>query len=192
MPASPVRGTGAATLRATSHMVNPCFEGLSSRRLHVVAGVVLRGPTLANRTVYPLGCFDIMMSCDSLHPLLHRVPRGQRAPLDEFRALLIDQSAELVESFLPSRSTGPGVAPAKRQSSAHAADSSRDSCRSSLRLTHFVISSRSSRRGCDFSSSTPPSLPCQLISIFTVEAHHALLASFIVSSHNSLISSFLS
>ena len=32
-----------------------------------------------------------------------QVPRGQRAPLDEFRPLLIDRSAELVESSLPVR-----------------------------------------------------------------------------------------
>ena len=33
-----------------------------------------------------------------------QAPRGQRVPLDQFRLLLIDRSAESVESFLPSRS----------------------------------------------------------------------------------------
>ena len=40
-----------------------------------------------------------------------RVPRGQRAALDQFRTLLIDRSAKSVESSLPVLS-GPGVAPA--------------------------------------------------------------------------------
>ena len=43
VPASPVRGTGVATPADTTHVVRPCFERLSGRRLHVVTDVVLRG-----------------------------------------------------------------------------------------------------------------------------------------------------
>ena len=45
---------------------------------------------------------DLRLLQPSLY-MLTLVPRGQRAPLDEFRTLLIDRSAELVESFMPSR-----------------------------------------------------------------------------------------
>ena len=109
---SPVRGTGAATPACTTHVVRPCFEGLSGRRLHVVNWSRAPWPLLASGVpwlIKPIRTqlFCIMMSCDSCRPSLHvltPVPRGQRAQLDEFRALLIDRSAELVESFLPSRS----------------------------------------------------------------------------------------
>ena len=53
-----------------------------------------------------------------------QVPRGQRVPLDQSRPLLIDRSAESVESFLPSRSR-TWRRSREHQSPAHAADSSR-------------------------------------------------------------------
>ena len=57
----------------------------------------------------PLGSFASHVHvCDLLTPAAvaasaDQVPRGQWAPLDEFRTLLIDRSAESVESFLPVR-----------------------------------------------------------------------------------------
>ena len=59
-----------------------------------------------------------------------QVPRGQWAPLDEFRTLLIDRSAESVESSLPVRG---GTWRRTRESSVHSSDSSRDASRGSLR-----------------------------------------------------------
>ena len=61
-----------------------------------------------------------------------QAPRGQRVPLDQFRLLLIDKSAESVESFLPSRSR-TWRRSRKHQSPAHTANSSRDSSRGSRR-----------------------------------------------------------
>ena len=61
-----------------------------------------------------------------------QVPRGQRAPLDQFRTLLIDWSAKSVESSLPFRG-GTWRRTREHQSPTHAADSSRDSSRGSLR-----------------------------------------------------------
>ena len=70
----------------------------------------------------------IMISCDSCAACADALPRRQREPLDEFRALLIDRSAELVESFLPSRSR-IWRRSRNHQSSAQATDSSRGSLR---------------------------------------------------------------
>ena len=61
-----------------------------------------------------------------------QVPRGQRVPLDQFRTLLIDRSAESVESFLPSRSR-TWRRSREHGSPAHAADPSRDSSQGSHR-----------------------------------------------------------
>ena len=111
------------------------------QRLHVITGLVLRGPSLL--AVYlgwsgqsALDCFALqrLATPAAVAAYADQVPRGQRAPLDEFRALLIDRSAELMESFLSSRSR-TWRRSREHQSSAHAADSSRDS-------------SRFSRRGC--------------------------------------------
>ena len=102
------------------------------QRLHVITGLVLRGPSLL--AVY-LGSSQSALDCFALQAVAayaDPAPRGQRAPLDEFRALLIDQSAELVRSFLPSR-TKTWRRSREHQSSAHAADSSRDSSRGSRR-----------------------------------------------------------
>ena len=71
-----------------------------------------------------------------------QVPRGQRAPLDEFRTLLINRSAGLVESSRPVRG-GTWRRTREHQSSAHSSDSSRLSA-----LTRLVDSSRSLCRGC--------------------------------------------
>ena len=60
-----------------------------------------------------------------------QVPRGQGAPLDEFSTLLIDRSAESVESSLPVR--GGTWGRTRDQSSVHSSDSSRDESRDSLR-----------------------------------------------------------
>ena len=107
----PVRGTGAATLRAPLTWWGLVFKGfrptsarcrwsrapwlllagefvwlarpLTSRLFRVAR---LRLPTPAAVTVFAF-----------------QEPRGQRVPLDHIRTLLIDLSAESVESFLPSR-----------------------------------------------------------------------------------------
>ena len=97
----------------TTHVVRPCFEGLSGRRLHVVTGVVLRGLALPSRSLAgqanPLWTVTYRTSATLLTPagvvaFADQAPRGQRVPLDNFRTLLIDLSAESVESFLSSRS----------------------------------------------------------------------------------------
>ena len=62
------------------------------------------------------------------------------------RTLLIDRSAESVESSLPVRGE-TWRRTREHQSSVHSSDSSRDASRRSS-LTRFVNSSRSSRRGC--------------------------------------------
>ena len=71
-----------------------------------------------------------------------QVPRGQRAPLDEFRTLLIDRSAELLESSGPVRG-GTWRRTREHQSSAHSSDSSRDTSRGCLRWhvlsTHLAL-----------------------------------------------------
>ena len=73
-------------------------------------------------------------TCDSCsRPCIsEKVPRGQRAPLDHFRLLLIDRSAESVESPLPVRG-GTWRRSREHQSPSHSADSSRYSYRGSLR-----------------------------------------------------------
>ena len=68
--------------------------------------------------------------------------RGQWAPLDEFRTLLIDRTAESVESSLPVRG-GTWCRTREHQSSVHSSDSSQDAFRGSLRghalSTHLAL-----------------------------------------------------
>ena len=92
----------------TTRVVRPCFLGLQA---DVCISSVLRGRVLPLRSLglqgqSPLGCFALIRLATPAVVAAYAdpVPRGQRAPLDEFRALLIDRSAGLVESFLPSRS----------------------------------------------------------------------------------------
>ena len=117
---SPVRGTGAATLRYHSR----CCEALFRRASR---------PTSArcrlDRAPWPCSAVEVAWFARPIPSRLLRVarlrlltpaavaasadqvPRGQRAPLDQFRTLLIDRSAKSVESSPPVLS-GPGVAPA--------------------------------------------------------------------------------
>ena len=120
----------------TTHVVRHCFQGIQANvcmlfpRACSVAVFCRRGCTGQS----PLGCFALQRLATPAAVAAHAdpVPRGQRAPLDDFRALLIDQSAELVESFLPSRDR-TWRRSREHQSSAHATESFRDSSRGSLR-----------------------------------------------------------
>ena len=75
--------------------------------------------------------------CEILVPQPCGVP-GQQAALDQFRPLLIDQTAESVESFLLSRST-TWRRSREHQSPAHAAYSSRGSHRRHTMSTHLEL-----------------------------------------------------
>ena len=129
-----LRGNGAATLRVPPTLCRASFPRASGRRLH---GVHLdRAPWPCSAVEFawlarpfPLG----LATCDSCSRrcITDQVPRGQRAPLDRFRLLLIDWSAELVESSLPVRG-GTWCRSREHQSPAHSADSSRASCQGFL------------------------------------------------------------
>ena len=124
---TPVRGSGAARCSPRS-----CSVAL-----------------LCRRTCTSATCDSCSRRC-----ITDQVPRGQQAPLDHFRLVLIDQSAESVEPSL-SVHGGTWCRSCEHQSSTHSADSRRISMLSSS--TRVVDSSRSSRRGChvllSFSSS---------------------------------------
>ena len=107
---SPVRGTGAATLQGTTHVVRPCFQGLlvDVCTLSLVSCFVTppcRRCTLADQAnlLAAVSRRLRLLTPAAVAAFADQAPRGQRVPLDQFRLLLIDRSAESVESFLPSR-----------------------------------------------------------------------------------------
>ena len=109
---------------------DPLLRRASRRRRHVVPTIVLRGSVLPLRSVglqgqFPLGCFALqrLATPAAVAAYADPVPRGQRAPLDEFRTLLIDGSA----------GGGTWRRTRERQSSVHSSDSSRDASQGSLR-----------------------------------------------------------
>ena len=102
---SPVRGTG------TTHVVRPCFQGLlvDVCTLSLVSCFVTppcRRCTLADQAnlLAAVSRRLRLLTPAAVAAFADQAPRGQRVPLDQFRLLLIDRSAESVESFLPNRS----------------------------------------------------------------------------------------
>ena len=93
-----------------SRCVRPCFQGLPGRRLarrhcdrapcpsSAVEVTWLYGPISSRLLLVARLRLLTLVAVDAS---LDQVPRGQRAPLDHFRTLLIDRSADLVESPLP-------------------------------------------------------------------------------------------
>ena len=96
-----------------------------------------------------------------------QAPRGQRVPLDQFHLLLIDRSAESVESFLPSR----GIIRRRLASTS----------RQLTLLTHLKT----------HTEALLVDTHCRLISIFTSRLS-CRAGTFVVGSHCRLISSFVS
>ena len=136
---TPVRGTGAATLRVPPTLCRALFPRASGRRLH---GVHL------DRAPWPRP-FPSRLLRVARARLRQVTPAAVAASLtrclvDHIRILLIDRSAESVESFLPVRG-GAWCRSREHQSSTHSAESSRGSLRRHASRT--VESSRSSRRG---------------------------------------------
>ena len=94
-----------------THVVRPCFQGLlvDVCTLSLVSCFVAppcRRCTSANKA-HLLAAVSRrlrLLTPAAVAAFADQAPRGQRAPLDQFRLLLIDKSAESVDSFLPSRS----------------------------------------------------------------------------------------
>ena len=131
-----VQGLVSQSFRPTSARCSPrsCSVALLYRRVRFVSWAISLSAVTC-RTCTSATCDSCSRRC-----ITNQVPRGQRAPLDHFRLLLIDRSAESVESSLPVR--GGSWCPS------HAL------CLLISRLisrlsssTRIVDSSRSSRRG---------------------------------------------
>ena len=142
-----MRGTGAATLREPPTLCRALFPRASGRRVHGVHLDRAPWPSSAVEFASSATPFSSRLcrtctsaTCDSCNRrcITDQVPRGQRAPLDHFRVLLIDRSAESVESSLPGRG-GTWCRSRKHQSPAHSADSSRDSLRRHALWTHLDL-----------------------------------------------------
>ena len=95
----------------TTHVVRPCFQGLlvDVCTLSLVSCFVTppcRRCTLADQAnlLAAVSRRLRLLTPAAVAAFADQAPRGQRVPLDQFRLLLIDRSAESVESFLPSRS----------------------------------------------------------------------------------------
>ena len=98
------------TPAGTTHLVRPCFQGLQADvcTLSLVScSVALAGEFVWLARPFPSRLFRVArlrLLTPAVPSFTDQVPRGQRVPLDQFRTLLIDRSAESMESFLPSRS----------------------------------------------------------------------------------------
>ena len=165
---TPVRGTGAATLRVPPTLCRALFPRASGRRLH---GVHL------DRAPWPCSAVEFAWLARPFPSRLLRVARarlrlvtpaavaasltrclvvsGHHSNISAF--LLIDRSAESVESSLPVRG-GTWCRSHKHQSSTHSADSSRD-------LEALFVDTR-----CGLTSILTSRLSC-LVGIFIASSH---------------------
>ena len=104
--------------RAKTLELQPCgyhsrgealFPRASGRRVHVVAGFVLHDPAgnvlwlIKPTSSRLLLVARLRLLTPAAAAFADQAPRGLRVPLDQFRLLLIDRSANSVESFLSSR-----------------------------------------------------------------------------------------
>ena len=97
-------------LAGTTHVVRPCFQKLlvDVCTLSLVSCFVTplcRRCTLADQAnlLAAVSRRQRLLTPAAVAAFADQAPRGQQVTLDQFRLLLIDRSAELVESFLPSR-----------------------------------------------------------------------------------------
>ena len=93
----------------TTHVLRPCFQGLlvDVCTLSLVSCFVTppcRRCTLADQANLLVAVSRRLLTPAAVAAFADQAPRGQRVPLDQFRLLMIDRSAESVESFLSSRS----------------------------------------------------------------------------------------
>ena len=127
----------------TTHVVSPFSKGVrptsarchwSRAPWHLLAVEVSWFMTSISSRLFRVACARLrLLTLAAVAASAVQVPRGQGAPLDEFRTLLIDWSAESVESSLPVRG-GTWHRTREHQSSVHSSDSSRDASHLALHV----------------------------------------------------------
>ena len=94
----------------TTYVVKPCFEWLLVDVCTLLLVSCFVTPPCRRRTLADQANLLAavsrrlrLLTPPAVAAFADQAPRGQRVPLDQFRLLLINRSAESVESFLPSR-----------------------------------------------------------------------------------------